>query len=109
MSVDRYKVRACTSPTTRYIFLVYTSRLMMLGDWKWALSVLSLVVLGRLIQRGVEQIRLARIMPPGPPGLPLLGHIFLLSRLQWRQMMAWKDEYGQRYRSLSRVNPAESD
>lgn len=33
-------------------------------------------------------------MPPGPPGLPLLGNIFEVGSSQWLQFTKWKDQYG---------------
>lgn len=38
--------------------------------------------------------RLMKKMPPGPPGLPLVGHIFQLSQSPWIRFTQWKAKYG---------------
>jgi hypothetical protein len=34
-------------------------------------------------------------LPPGPPGIPLLGNIFdLPKKFPWLKLMKWKEQYG---------------
>ena len=48
----------------------------------------------KMIQLLAKQSRLKRIMPPSPPGLPLLGHIFQVPQFQWLRFTEWKERYG---------------
>ena len=54
---------------------------------------LVLVVL-KCVQLYIRDVRLDRIMPPSPPGLPLLGNIFQVPPQQWFQLVKWKEQYG---------------
>jgi hypothetical protein len=35
-----------------------------------------------------------RKLPPGPPGLPVLGHLLHLRDKQWITFMKWRETYG---------------
>jgi len=35
-----------------------------------------------------------RRLPPGPAGLPVLGHVFQLGQFPWLTFTAWKEKYG---------------
>ena len=39
-------------------------------------------------------------MPPGPPGLPLLGNALQIGTFQWLQFTKWKEQYGMRNRGV---------
>jgi len=39
-----------------------------------------------------------RRLPPGPAGLPVLGHVFQLGQFPWLTFTAWKEKYGTFYR-----------
>ena len=53
-------------------------------------------------QRLIHDVRLRKVMPPGPPGIPLLGNLFQVTTFQWLQFTAWKEEYGESSFALSR-------
>lgn len=36
----------------------------------------------------------ARAVPPGPPGLPLLGNLFQIRKDAWLTFTEWKETYG---------------
>ncbi|THG98108.1 hypothetical protein EW026_g4018 [Hermanssonia centrifuga] len=58
----------------------------------------SLALLSALLMKYaasvVNNYRVRKQMPPGPPGLPLLGNIFQLTRSPWLRFVEWKDHYG---------------
>ena len=33
-------------------------------------------------------------LPPGPPGLPVLGNIFQIPKFQWLKYMEWQEVFG---------------
>lgn len=43
-------------------------------------------------------------MPPGPPGLPLLGNALQIGDLQWLQFTKWKEQYGKLNRDVLNLN-----
>ena len=60
----------------------------------WTTLLASCLLLAELMRRLYTQYRLKKIMPPGPPGLPLLGNIFQLPKFQWVRFTEWKEQYG---------------
>ncbi|CAL1709871.1 unnamed protein product [Somion occarium] len=42
----------------------------------------------------INGYRTRRLMPPSPPGLPLLGNVFQLPQFQWHRFTEWKAQYG---------------
>ena len=66
-----------------------------LFQWIVVVILLSAVVL--LTRQMVLDERMRRMMPPGPPGVPLLGNVLQLSGSQWLQFTAWSRKYGLSY------------
>ena len=58
------------------------------------LLVLFLVLLAKLVHAIVAERRLKRLMPPGPPGLPLIGNALQLTQVPWFRLTEWKQQYG---------------
>ena len=40
-------------------------------------------------------------LPPGPPGLPILGNVFEITKDVWLTFTDWKKTYGKKRRSLA--------
>ncbi|KZO99730.1 cytochrome P450 [Calocera viscosa TUFC12733] len=60
-------------------------------------AILLVLILGIVAIRGEMNKRTSRL-PPGPPGLPLLGNILQLpSQFLYRKLSAWSDRYGPIY------------
>ena len=58
------------------------------------LLALAALVLVKLLNALIRHARLTKHLPPGPQGLPLLGHIFQLLENPWDRMTEWKEQYG---------------
>ena len=50
--------------------------------------VISLTILVRYIRSPFRKL------PPGPPGVPILGNALSLRTAQWKAFMEWKKKYG---------------
>ena len=63
--------------------------------WQWTmLTVLGsiFVLLARVV---IVDARMKAAMPPGPPGLPIFGNIFQISRFPWLRFTTWGRRYGE--------------
>ncbi len=57
--------------------------------------------------RVVRACHLRKLMPPGPPGLPLLGNVFELpSKEMWKTFNEWNKRYGTHTYSDHSLSPA---
>ncbi|KAJ3558860.1 hypothetical protein NM688_g677 [Phlebia brevispora] len=59
----------------------------------WIVVVVLAVAL-KVAQSVIHANRLRKIMPPGPPGWPLLGNYLDVGSFQWLRFTEWKDRYG---------------
>ena len=71
----------------------YLSSLVMWSLQMW-LSLLLPILLSKIIHSVYKTHRLRKLMPPGPPGLPLLGNVLQFRDEQWLKFTEWKEQYG---------------
>ena len=56
---------------------------------------LGVILLGWLAKTIITTSLTRRKMPPGPPGVPLLGNVFdVPSSMPWFKFTEWKQQYG---------------
>ncbi|KAK7271269.1 hypothetical protein RJT34_27020 [Clitoria ternatea] len=61
-------------------------------SWSWVILTLTFILLAiKLLQK---QRQHDRKQPPGPPALPVLGHLHMLGSLPHRTLQAWSKKYG---------------
>lgn len=67
----------------------------------WAVSLLVVALTVKTTIGLINGYRTRKLMPPGPPGLPLLGNVFQLPQFQWLRFTEWKAQFGWYYALMS--------
>ncbi|KAJ3558638.1 hypothetical protein NM688_g801 [Phlebia brevispora] len=64
------------------------------AQYVWAIFVGVIFATFGLIWHAMKRHQVRKAMPPGPPGIPLLGNALEIGSFQWLQFTAWKEQYG---------------
>ena len=64
------------------------------AHWRSLVGVTFAWILAKLAIMLAREHRLTSMMPPGPPGLPLLGNLLQISKLPWLRFDQLSQQYG---------------